>query len=254
MAKLLWDQEAERTFETGTKQAAIYLYDKDSYWFGAGEAWNGFSAFTAQPSGAESTKLYANDGTYASLTSAEEMGASVECYTYPAGFKKALGLATPIKGMNLGQQARSKFGFVVKTTEGNDTEGLEFAYQLHLLYFCEAAPAEKSYQTINDSPEAATFSYEFATTPVTVGEINGVNYKPTAYINIESKYYNTQSDKAILKALEDVLYGSEQYPAYLPTPSEVYEILSSTPTGDESSGYTVTLPEDLRKDLEALKA
>lgn len=223
---LVWDQEGERTFETGTKQAAIYLYDKATKWFGEGEAWNGFTAFTASPEGAESTKLYANDGTYASLTSAEEMNASVECYTYPKGFKKALGLASPIKGMNIGQQARSKFAFAVKTTEGNDTEGLEYAYQLHLLYFCEAAPAEKSYQTINDSPEAATFSYEFATTPVTVGEIDGVNYKPTAYINIESKDYMSEEDAPKLKALEDMLYGTATTPAKMPTPAEVYSLLS----------------------------
>lgn len=223
---LVWDLEGERTFETGTKQAAIYLYDKQTKWFGKGEAWNGFTSFTASPSGAESTKLCANDGTYASLTSAEEMGASVECYTYPAGFKKALGMLSPVKGMNIGQQARSKFGFVVKTTEGNDTEGLEFAYQLHILYFCEAAPAEKSYSTINDSPEAATFSYEFATTPVKVGEINGVNYKPTAYINIESKDY-TGEDAAKLKALEDMLYGTESTDPMLPTPAQVYSLLTT---------------------------
>lgn len=229
---LVWDQEGERTFETGTKQAAIYLYDKQTKWFGKGEAWNGFTAFTASPEGAESTKLYANDGTYASLTSAEEMNASVECYTYPQGFKKALGLASPVQGMNIGQQARSKFGFVVKTTEGNDTEGLEYAYQLHILYFCEAAPAEKSYQTINDSPEAATFSYEFSTTPVNVGtlEVDGkeVAYKPTAYINVESKDFTGDETKAgYLKKLEEMLYGTATTEPMLPTPAQVYSLLTT---------------------------
>ena len=233
MAKLLWDQESEKVYETGVKQAALYVKDSKASGksgYAAGVAWNGVTGVTESPSGAEITKLYANDGVYANLQAAEEFGGTIEAYTYPDEFAACDGSATPIPGMKIGQQTRKPFGLAYKTTKGNDTEGTNYGYQLHLVYGCLATPSERAYATINESPEAITFSWEFQTTPVAVTGVkdaDGNDYKATSIITVDSTDFTTEDAKAHLAALEAVLYGSEDKEAYLPTPEEVYNLLST---------------------------
>lgn len=228
---LQWDQTGEKFYESGVKQVALYVKNSSATGksgYGAGVAWNGITAITESPSGAEITKLYANDGVYANLQAAEEFGGTIEAYTYPDEFGACDGSASPVKGMYVGQQNRKSFGLVYKTTEGNDEENLAFGYKLHIVYGCLASPSEKSYSTINDSPEAITFSWEYSTTPVTCGALKdaeGNSLKTTSIITVESKNF-TGDDKTKLEALEAVLYGGENEP-YLPTPEEVYSLLST---------------------------
>ena len=224
MAKLLFDQTGQRFFETGVKNVALFVYDKTTSTYGEGVAWNGVTAFNVSPEGAEANPLYADDIKYLNLVSAEEVNASIEAYTYPDEFEKCLGFVSPIAGMKIGQQARSMFGLVAKTTVGND-EDQALGYKLHILYGALAAPSEKSYSSINDSPEAITFSYELATTPVPV-TIDGVEYKPTAYIELDSTKY-AGSNAANFDALVDYIYGSDEAEPKLPTPAEVYKLLST---------------------------
>lgn len=220
MSKLVWDQTGQRTYETGVKQGVLYpqatgatgdLYPK-------GVAWNGLTAVTESPSGAESNPLYADDIKYLNLLSAEEFGATVEAYTYPEEFAQCDGSAELAPGVMIGQQPRKPFGLSYKTTIGNDTEGNDYGYKLHIIYGAMAAPSEKGYATINDSPEAITFSWELTTTPVSV---NG--FKPTATVTIDST--KTDSDK--LKALEDILYGTEDAEARLPLPDEIATLIGT---------------------------
>ena len=232
MAKLLWDQESEKVYETGVKQAALYVKDakaEGKSGYAAGVAWNGVTGVTESPSGADITKLYANDGVYANLQAAEEFGGTIEAYTYPDEFAVCDGSASPIKGMKIGQQTRKSFGLAYKTTVGNDTEGTNYGYKLHLVYGCLATPSERAYATINESPEAITFSWEFQTTPVAVTGVkdaDGNEYKATSIITIDSKDFAGEN-AAHLAALEAVLYGSAEKEAYLPTPEEVYLLLST---------------------------
>ena len=174
MSKLVWDQLGERTYETGVKQAVLYPLQAGGL-YSVGVAWNGLTAVTESPSGAEASPIYADDIKYLSLVSAEEFGATVEAYTYPNEFGvcDGSGLVTP--GVSVGQQNRKAFGLCYKTTIGNDTEGADHGYKLHLIYGAMAAPSEKGYKTVNDSPEAITFSWEITTTPVAL-----TGFKPTA--------------------------------------------------------------------------
>lgn len=213
MAKLLWDQTGERFYETGVKQVALYLQAEGAY--PKGVAWNGVTAFTESPSGAEATPLYADDIKYLSLVSNEEFGATIEAYTYPDEFAECDGSASLADGVKIGQQPRKSFGLVVKTTLGNDTENNDHGYKLHLVYGLLASPSEKAYATINDSPEAITFSWELTSTPVNV-----TGHKPTSIITIDS----TKVDAAKLAELEAILYGSESEEARLPLPDEVAEL------------------------------
>ena len=214
MSKLVWDQTGERLYETGVKQGVLYVQDKGAY--PKGVAWNGLTAVTESPSGAEANPLYADDIKYLNLMSAEEFGATIEAYTYPDEFMECDGSAALADGVYRGQQKRKSFGLCYRTTLGNDVDSNDYGYKLHLIYGALAAPSEKAYTSINDSPEAITFSWELTTTPVTVA-----GFKPTACVTIDS----TKVDAAKLKALEDVLYGTESEEARLPLPDEVAELM-----------------------------
>lgn len=220
MSKLVWDQTGERLYETGVKYGVLYVQEGTAY--PNGVAWNGLTAVTESPSGAEATPLYADDIKYLNLMSAEEFGATIEAYTYPDEFMVCDGSASLLDGVYIGQQSRKAFGMCYRTTIGNDIENNEYGYKLHLIYGALAAPSEKAYATINDSPEAITFSWEVTTTPVNV-----TGYKPTASITIDS----TKVDAAALAALEAVLYGTESEEARLPLPDEVKEIMSGAVAG-----------------------
>lgn len=216
MAKLEWDKSGERLFETGVNKGVLYVQEGTTY--PKGVAWNGLTAVTESPSGAEATALYADDIKYLNLTSAEEFGGTIEAYMYPDEFKACNGETDLVAGVSIGQQARKPFGFCYRTTIGSDTDGNEHGYKLHLIYGALASVSEKAYATINDSPEAITFSWEFSTTPVNV-----TGHKPTSLLTVDS----TKVDSAKLAALENVLYGSENAEARLPLPDEVVTLLAA---------------------------
>lgn len=217
MPKLTWDASGERLYETGVKQGVLYVMGSTGY--GNGVAWNGLTAITESPSGAESTPLYADDIKYLDLRSTEEFGATIEAYTYPDEFAACDGSANLADGVSIGQQARKMFGLCYRTTVGNDTDGTDHGYKLHLIYGATASPSEKAYETINDSPEAITFSWEITTTPVSV-----TGFKPTASITIDS----TKADPTCLAALEAKLYGGENSEPTLPLPDEVKTLMTKT--------------------------
>lgn len=221
---LSWDDIGERLYETGVKQGVLYPFDSTTKTYPKGVEWNGLTSVSESPSGAEASPLYADDTKYVELRSAEEFGGTIEAYTYPDEFAACDGTAEIVKGVVAGQQPRKTFGLCYRTTIGNDTDLEKHGYKLHLIYGATASPSEKSYQTINDSPEAITFSWEFTTTPVSVAGLD----KPTAMITIDS----TKVTPAKLEALEKVLYGTaatgegEATAARLPLPDELVTILS----------------------------
>lgn len=224
MAKLVWDKTGDRLYETGVKNGVLYIPTAGVY--SKGVAWNGLTAVTESPSGAEATALYADDIKYLSLMSTEEFGATIEAYTYPDEFAACDGSAELADGVMIGQQKRSTFGLCYKTTIGNDTDGNDHGYKLHIIYGALAKPSERAYATINDSPEAITFSWEITTTPVNV-----TGAKPTAYLVIDS----TKADPSKLAALEDILYGKdgtgEQHTGAveprLPLPDEIKTLMTA---------------------------
>ena len=218
MARLVWDQTGQKTYETGVKQGVLYPQGEGGT-YPTGYAWNGLTGVTESPSGAESNPLYADDIKYLNLISAEEFGATIEAYTYPDEFAECDGSAEIAPGVTIGQQARKTFGMAYKTTFGNDVDGNEHGYKLHLIYGALATPSEKAYATINDSPEAITFSWEVTTTPVAVA-----GFKPTASLTIDS----TKTEKAKLTALEDILYGKDSVEARLPLPDEIAELMKAS--------------------------
>lgn len=220
MSKLVWDATGERFYETGVKMGVLYVQEAGAY--PKGVAWNGLTAVTESPSGAEATPLYADDIKYLNLMSNEEFGATIEAYTYPDEFAVCNGELELAAGVNIGQQARKTFGMCYRTVIGNDVDSNDHGYKLHLIYGALAAPSEKAYATINDSPEAITFSWEVSTTPVNV-----TGHKPTAYISIDSR----KADKAKLAALEAVLYGSESEEARLPLPDEIATLMGAEAEG-----------------------
>lgn len=217
MAKLTWDQTGSKFYETGVKNGVLYVQDANGA-YPAGVAWNGLISVTESPSGAEPTPLYADDTKYLNLISAEQFGATIEAYTYPDEFAVCDGSAALAEGVYIGQQTRSPFGLSYKTTLGNDTNGDAYGYKLHLIYGALAAPSEKAYQSINDSPEAITFSWEVATTAVAV-----TGKKPTASVVIDS----TQADPTKLAALEAILYGGASSEARLPLPDEIATLFAT---------------------------
>lgn len=216
MSKLVWDKTGERLYETGVKNGVLYVFDNGTY--GNGVAWNGLTAVTESPSGAEATPLYADDIKYLNLMSAEEFGATIEAYTYPEEFAQCNGEGSLVDGVVIGQQARKTFGLCYRTVVGNDTEGADHGYKLHIIYGALAAPSERAYATINDSPEAITFSWEVTTTPVSVE-----GFKPTASVTIDS----TKCDAEKLAALEAKLYGSESEEPTLPLPDEIKTLMTA---------------------------
>lgn len=215
MSKLVWDKTGDRYYETGVKQGVLYLQDENGAYIN-GVAWNGLTAVTESPSGAEATPLYADDIKYLNLMSNEEFGATIEAYTYPDEFAECDGSAAIATGVFIGQQKRKTFGLCYRTAFGNDVDGNDHGYKLHLIYGALAAPSEKAYATINDSPEAITFSWEVTTTPVNV-----TGFKPTASVVIDS----TKVDPAKLKSLEELLYGSESKEPSLPLPDEIVALI-----------------------------
>ena len=216
MPRLTWDDLGKRFYETGVKQGVLYPQVGGAY--PKGVAWNGLTAVTESPSGAEPTPLYADDIKYLELTSNEEFGCTIEAYTYPDEFKACNGEATLAEGVTIGQQTRVPFGFCYKTVLGNDEKKNDYGYKLHLVYGATASVSEKAFQTINDSPEAITFSWEVTTTPVAVK-----GFKPTAILTIDST--TIAADK--LTALEDILYGKDEAEARLPLPDEIVEIVKA---------------------------
>lgn len=216
MAALTWDETGNRLYETGVRKGVLYVQD-NSGTYPEGVAWNGLTAVTESPSGADSNPLYADDIKYLDLRSAEEFGATIEAYTYPDEFAECDGTAELADGVTIGQQARKSFGLCYRTVLGNDIVNDAYGYKLHLIYGATAAPSEKGYQTVNDSPEAITFSWELTTTPVNV-----TGMKPTAIITIDS----TKADATKLAALEAILYGGENTTARLPLPDEVKTLMT----------------------------
>lgn len=214
---LVWDQTGEKFYETGVKNGVLYVQHTDGT-YPKGVAWNGLTAVTESPSGAEKTPLYADDTKYLNLMSAEEFGATIEAYTYPDEFAECDGSAEIADGVMIGQQARKSFGMAYKTTLGNDVSNNDYGYKLHIIYGALASPSEKGYSTINDSPEAITFSWEVTTTPVNV-----TGKKPTASLVIDS----TKANPEKLTALEKILFGSTEAAARLPLPDEIATLMKN---------------------------
>lgn len=225
MSKLVWDKTGERLYETGVDRGVLYPLSVEGT-YTPGVAWNGLTGVTESPSGAESTALYADNIKYLNMLSAEEFGCTIEAYTYPDEFKQCDGSAELTAGVSIGQQSRKVFGFCYRTLLGNDVDGTDHGYKLHLIYGCQASPSEKGYATVNDSPEAITLSWEVTTTPVNV-----TGFKPTACITIDS----TTADPTCLAKLEEILYGKDageepsSEPAVdprLPLPDEVKTLMT----------------------------
>lgn len=241
--KLTWDQIGERLYETGVDHGVLYLSD-DAGIYDNGYAWNGLTTVTESPSGAESNKQYADNLVYLNLVSVEMFGATVEAYTYPDEFGQCDGTGEPSAGVQIGQQSRRSFGLCYRTRLGNDTEATDFGYKLHLIYGGLAAPSEKAYATVNDTPEAITFSWEISTTPVDVPGVNPVTgkpYKPTASMVIDS----TKVDATALAALEDILYGTAGGDARLPLPAEVIALFAGTVTEATTQAPTYNAATDI---------
>lgn len=217
MAKLTWDNVGERFYETGVRNGVLYVMGAGGV-YGTGVAWNGLTAVTESPSGAEATPLYADDIKYLNLYSTEEFGATIEAYTYPEEFAECDGSAELTPGVTVGQQTRKAFGLCYRTAIGNDVDGNEHGYKLHIIYGAMAAPSEKAYATINDSPEAITFSWEVTTTPVNV-----TGLKPTASVVIDS----TKVDAGKLAALEAKLYGDTDTEPTLLMPDEIKTLMTA---------------------------
>lgn len=216
MAKLVWNEAGKRLYETGVDRGVLYVSD-GSGGYQKGVVWNGLVSVNESPSGAEATPLYAGNVKYVELMSNEEFGASIEAYTYPEEFEQCDGSAELADGITIGQQPRKSFGLCYRTKIGNDTAGDEHGYKIHLIYGAKAAPTEKSYTTINDSPEAITFSWEITTTPIEVA-----GHKPTATLTIDS----TKVTPTALTAIETKLYGDATGEATLPTPAEILALIA----------------------------
>lgn len=203
MAKIVWDAIGEHLYETGVDHGVLYqVNDQGAYVNGV--AWNGLTNISESPSGAEPQKLYADNMNYLTMYSAEEFGLTIEAYTYPEEFEQNDGSASPVDGVTVGQQTRKPFGLCYRTKVGNDVKGDDFGYKLHLVYGCRAAPSERGYATINDSPEAISFSWEVSTTPVQIA-----GFEPSALLVIDSTKFTAEADKAKLTTLENLLYGTE---------------------------------------------
>lgn len=216
MAKLIWDAAGQHLYETGIDHVALYRPNVSGKYTG-GVAWNGVSSISESPSGADANPVWADNIKYLNLRAAEEFGATIECYTYPPEFAECNGEAIVTTGVVIGQQSRKTFGLAYRTIVGNDLQGNDYGYKYHLIYGATASPSEKQYSTVNDSPEAGTFSFELTTTPIAVP-----GYKNTALVTIDTALVN---DTAKITALNNKLFGTEQTEPELPTPEEVFELL-----------------------------
>lgn len=223
--KMKWDQTGEKFYETGTDRGALYPMDNSGA-YPKGVVWNGLTGVTESPSGADKTDIYADNTKYLTLRSAEDFGATLTCYTYPDEWMECDGSRQPLAGVTIGQQSRKAFGLAYRTLIGNDIEGTEYGYKIHLIWNATASPSERAFKTVNDSPEAIEFSYELATTPTAIS-----GYKPIASMTIDST--KTAADR--LAALETILYGTGETDGRLPLPDEVISILGGTST------YSVTV-------------
>ena len=249
-----WDEIGKHFYETGVDRGMLYQFDSQTNSFKDGVVWNGLTSVNESPSGAEANDQYADNIKYLSLRSAEEFGATIEAFTYPDEFGQNDGTAEPVPGVTIAQQTRKAFGFSYRTLLGNDTEGTDLGYKIHLVYQATANPSEKSRSTVNDSPEATTFSWEITTMPVDVGVVNGVNYKKTAHIVIDSTKFTSAEQKATLAAFEEVIYGkaadsvagTDAVPARLPLPAEVFALLSTVVVTPEVvlSSHEITVVKD----------
>ena len=227
MSKIVWDKIGERFYETGVDHGVLYPMTNGTY--GAGVPWNGLTAVTESPSGAEASPVYADNIKYLNMMSAEEFGATIEAYTYPDEFGECNGESNIAAGVSIGQQTRKLFGLSYRTKLGNDTEGSDYGYKLHLVYNALAGVSEKGYTTVNDSPEAMTLSWEISTTPVDVP-----GFKPTACVTIDSTKANAEK----MAALEAILYGTDEAEPRLPLPEELIEIMKVTESGEETGEPT----------------
>lgn len=247
MTRLAWDKIGERYYETGVSNGVLYLPNAMGI-YDRGYAWNGLTGVTASPSGAESTKQYADNIAYLNLTSAEEFGGTIEAFTSPVEFDQCDGSAQPVPGLSVGQQTRRSFGFSWQTLVGNDIEGQDHAYKIHVAYGAQAAPSEKAYATVNDSPEAITLSWTFTTTPAPISPpivVNGRELKPTAYLSFDSRLFSAEK----MQNLKDVLWGTASLEPRLPTPYELIQLMGLTvqqvtptdPTFDDVDD-TITIP------------
>lgn len=239
MSKIKWDADGEKLFETGVRNGVLYVVGSDGT-YGTGVAWNGLASVTESPSGAEETPLYADDIKYGSLFSAETYGGTIEAFMYPDEFAACNGESSLGTGVTIGQQKRATFAFCYRTIVGNDTLGEDYGYKLHIVYGAKVSPSERTHQTVNDSPEVETLSWEFTTTPVAVEGM-----KPTAVVTIDSTKFTSEDDKSKLKAIEDKLYGTDGTTTSgtsgttttsateptLITPDEIKAILSGTDSG-----------------------
>lgn len=229
MAEIVWDAVGEKVFETGVDHGVLYIPDNTGE-YKAGVPWNGLTTVTESPSGAESNKQYADNRVYINLLSAEEFGATIEAFYYPKAFEQCDGTAEIAPGVTIGQQGRKTFGLSYRTLLGDDVDGTDAGYKIHLIYGATAAPSEKSRATVNDSPEAVTFSWEVTTVAAEVGEVNGVVYKPTSHLTINS----TEVSAEVLTALENVLYGTPGNTVgsapRMPLPAEVYTLVTADAT------------------------
>ena len=218
MAKLVWDAIGEHFYETGVDHVVLYRLDANNA-YSNGYAWNGVSSISESPSGGDANPIWADNIKYLNLRAAEEYGSTIECYTYPDEFAECNGEGQPASGIAIGQQTRKTFGLSYRTIVGNDAQGNDLGYKLHLVYGCTASPSEKSYSTVNDSPEAGTFSFEISTVPVAIP-----GYKNTAILTIDS----TKVDSTHMTALEALLYGGDSTEATLPSPETVLTTLGLT--------------------------
>ena len=234
--RLAWDKTGERRYETGVSKGVLYVQSNVGT-YPTGIAWNGLTAVTESPSGAESNKQYADNHVYVNLLSAEEFGCTIEAFTYPDEFEQCDGTAEVVPGVKIGQQSRKPFGFSYETLIGTDTEGTDAGKKIHIVWNALAAPSEKAYATVNDSPEAMTLSWEISTTPTAIA-----GYKPVATMTIDS----TKISAGKLKKIEDALYGTDVEVAHLPLPDEIVALLSGddeiTPQAPTQSGNTLTIP------------
>lgn len=245
MSRLEWDKIGERTYETGTSRGVLYIPNAAGV-YDSGFAWNGLTAISESPSGAESNKQYADNQVYLNLVSAEEFGGTIEAFTSPREFDQCDGSLSPIPGINVGQQNRRSFGLSYQTLIGNDLEGQDYGYKIHVVYSALAAPSERAYATVNESPEATQLSWEFSTTPVPISPailVGGRELKNTSTLTFDSRDFTPQK----MKDLEDVLYGTASTAPRLPNPYELITMMSSamveaTPTPPTISANVIDFP------------